>query len=98
MGEQSDTLEPDGRLAPLLVESPVRVSEFVSSLFEILNNDAFSQWIKWSDGGKVLHITDPRGFHENVSRIYWRHGNFRSFIRQLHIYGEPPESFHRLNR
>jgi len=63
------------------------VSEFISSLFEILNNDAMSQWIKWCNGGKALHVVDPQGFHANVSRIYWRQSSFGSFSRQLHMYG-----------
>ena len=89
MDEQTDALEPCGRLAPVHIEDApkARVSEFIASLFEILNNDAMSQWIKWVDGGKAFHISDPRGFHENVSRIYWRQSSFRSFYRQLHIYG-----------
>jgi hypothetical protein len=77
----------DDRLLQL-EDAPVgRVSEFISSIFEILNNDAMSQWIKWCDGGKALHVVDPQGFHANVSRIYWRQSSFRSFSRQLHMYG-----------
>lgn len=86
MGEQRDADETDRLLQR--EGAPVgRVSEFISSLFEILNNDAMSQWIKWCNGGKALHVVDPQGFHANVSRIYWRQSSFGSFSRQLHMYG-----------
>ena len=41
----------------------------------------------WSKNGDTMVIFDPEKFAAEIIPQYFRHNNFRSFVRQLHHYG-----------
>ena len=41
----------------------------------------------WADDGVGVEIRNRRMFESEVLPLYFRHGSFASFIRQLHYYG-----------
>lgn len=60
-------------------------SKFLRKLFKILNNDDYSNCIRWSDDGSSFIISNKFAFENNVLTNF-NHNNFSSFIRQLNNY------------
>ena len=79
------------------------VAPFISSTYNMLQNkDAFvdvydnkashsdhdnSKYVRWSENGTALLISDETGFATHILPKYFKHKNISSFIRQLNIYG-----------
>lgn len=53
----------------------------------------FPDTIDYGEDGKELVIYDKKNFIDVVLQKYFRHGNWRSFIRQLNMY-----NFRKINR
>jgi hypothetical protein len=62
------------------------VPKFLKKIFSILEENKYSQYVSWSDDGSALIIKNPTEFAEKVLPLYFKHGNFSSFIRQLNMY------------
>ncbi len=79
------------------------VAPFISSTYNMLQNkDAFddvfdntpadgnndnSKYVRWSESGTAILISDELGFSTHILPKYFKHKNISSFIRQLNIYG-----------
>ncbi|VEU23251.1 DEKNAAC104383 [Brettanomyces naardenensis] len=61
-------------------------TDFVKKLFQMLEEDTFSDIVRWSDAGDSFIITDTNEFTTKVLPSYFKHGNFASFVRQLNKY------------
>lgn len=69
------------------VHSP---SLFLSSM---INDTRFQNRITWSPSGSSFFIYNAKAFANQVLPVYFKHGNFSSFVRQLNMYG-----FHKINK
>ena len=61
-------------------------STFLLKLFNILNEDLYSNYIHWNKDGTSVVISDPEGFAKKVLPKYFKHNKLSSFIRQLNMY------------
>ena len=61
-------------------------NSFLTNIYEILNNQAYSSVIAWVNEGTAFKILDLPDFMDNVLPKYYKHKNFSSFIRQLNMY------------
>ena len=60
---------------------------FLEKLFDILNEEKYSQYIHWSPDGSCIVIPDPNSFTREVIRNnFKRQKQFSSFVRQLNLY------------
>ncbi|KAJ1731918.1 Flocculation suppression protein [Coemansia biformis] len=48
--------------------------------------------ISWTAEGDCFMVTDPPELSRKVLPVYFKHGNWQSFVRQLNMYG-----FHKIN-
>lgn len=62
------------------VEKP---AQFIKALYTILQEGIHSQYISWSQDGQMVIIKNVDGFAEHVLPLYFRHGNFSSFNKQV---------------
>ncbi|KAJ2787191.1 Flocculation suppression protein [Coemansia interrupta] len=65
---------------------------FVSKLYAMVADSSTDSLISWVAEGDCFKVTDPVGFSRNVLPVYFKHGNWQSFVRQLNMYG-----FHKIN-
>ncbi|KAJ2380274.1 Flocculation suppression protein, partial [Coemansia sp. RSA 2603] len=85
--------EDDNELAPrprLLIQKTH--AAFVSKLYAMVADSTTDCLISWVAEGDCFKVTDPVGFSRNVLPVYFKHGNWQSFVRQLNMYG-----FHKIN-
>jgi len=61
-------------------------SQFLSNLFTILETRQYREFISWSEDGRSFIIYDPEQLAQIVLPRYFKHSNFSSFTRQLHMY------------
>ena len=63
-------------------------AEFINKAYRIVNHchDEKANVCSWSDEGDSFIIKDQDAFTD-VLPHYFRHKNFRSFVRQLNFYG-----------
>ena len=62
------------------------VSHFISNLYAIVHCSEHSDCVTWNEEGTQVHITNIESFSTKVLPKYFRHKNFRSFLRQLNMY------------
>jgi hypothetical protein len=62
------------------------VPKFLKKIFSILEENRFNEYVSWSHDGTALVIKKPTDFAIKVLPLYFKHGNFSSFIRQLNMY------------
>jgi hypothetical protein len=43
--------------------------------------------LEWNDAGDAICVRDPDDFAKNTLPLHFKHSNFASFVRQLHMYG-----------
>lgn len=60
---------------------------FLIKLWNIVEDPAYVNVIRWDDSGYSFHILDPYSFCRNVLPQYFKHNNLNSLIRQLNMYG-----------
>ncbi|EDO19219.1 hypothetical protein Kpol_1050p79 [Vanderwaltozyma polyspora DSM 70294] len=62
---------------------------FVHQLFSMLNQPDYKEWIHWLNDEDSIFVITPynQEFGDKVLKKYFKHGNFSSFVRQLHMYG-----------
>lgn len=63
-----------------------KIAIFIVKTFNLVNQAAESGMTGWTDSGTHLAIFDVEGFTRLLPNFF-RHANFRSFIRQLNCYG-----------
>ncbi|XP_050422059.1 heat shock factor protein isoform X2 [Adelges cooleyi] len=63
-----------------------RISLFLRKLWTLVNSPDTDHVIKWSKEGDSFIINNQVEFCDVLPR-YFKHNNFMSFVRQLHIYG-----------
>lgn len=61
-------------------------TDFVKKLFQILEENRFSNIVRWTDSGDSFMISDTNEFTKEVLPCYFKHSNFSSFVRQLNKY------------
>jgi len=56
---------------------------FVVKLHMILSNSKFEEIVTWLPHGRSWRILRPKDFEEQVIPLYFRHGRYSSFMRQV---------------
>ncbi len=46
-----------------------------------------SSGLQWNEAGDAICVRDPDEFAKNTLPLHFKHANFASFVRQLHMYG-----------
>ena len=61
----------------------------------VLNNvQNPSSGLEWNERGDAICVRHPEEFAKNTLPLHFKHSNFASFVRQLHMYGfskSPPQ-------
>jgi len=60
---------------------------FVVKLHMILSNSKFESIVTWLPHGRSWRIIRPKDFEEKVIPLYFRHGRYSSFMRQVNGWG-----------
>ena len=63
---------------------------FPAKLHMILSNHDFQDIIAWLPHGRSWRILQQKAFEERVIPLYFRHGRYSSFTRQVSYYTMPP--------
>ncbi|KAJ2985727.1 hypothetical protein NUW54_g10055 [Trametes sanguinea] len=63
------------------------IPRFLLKLYEIINDPANEELIKWSEAGDSFYIYHQERFAREVLGKWFKHQNFSSFVRQLNLYG-----------
>ena len=66
---------------------------FVAKLHSILSNSAFDDIVSWLPHGRAWRVHQRGAFEEQVIPLYFRHGKYSSFMRQVNGWG-----FQRINQ
>ncbi|KAI1730673.1 HSF-type DNA-binding domain-containing protein [Ditylenchus destructor] len=78
---------PQQQLQPYLIKEDEKIPLFLIKLWNIVEDPAYFDVIRWDESGYSFHITDPYSFCRNVLPQYFKHNNLNSLIRQLNMYG-----------
>ncbi|GAX19845.1 hypothetical protein FisN_11Lh281 [Fistulifera solaris] len=91
MGEDSQAVYHDYSKdkAMLLSTDETResVQTFPMKLHAILSNPEFSNIVSWLPHGRAFRILQHKAFEEKVIPLYFRHGRYSSFARQVNGWG-----------
>lgn len=60
---------------------------FVFKLWNMVNDPAYDEYIRWMPDGKSFQITGREQLEKIVLPRFFKHNNFSSFVRQLNMYG-----------
>lgn len=63
------------------------VPAFLTKLWKLVEDPAYSDLISWSSNGRSFVIRNPARFSKELLPLYFKHNNMASFIRQLNMYG-----------
>ncbi|RPD66517.1 hypothetical protein L227DRAFT_147093 [Lentinus tigrinus ALCF2SS1-6] len=63
------------------------VPPFLQKLYEIVNDPANEELIKWSENGDSFYVLNHEKFAREVLGRWFKHQKFASFVRQLNMYG-----------
>ncbi|XP_072168780.1 uncharacterized protein [Diadema setosum] len=61
--------------------------EFLSKLWQLVEDENTNEYIHWSDKGDSFIVSDQMTFATEVLPCVFKHNNLSSFIRQLNTYG-----------
>ncbi|KAI0672847.1 hypothetical protein C8Q78DRAFT_1077168 [Trametes maxima] len=64
-----------------------QVPRFLLKLYQIINDPANNEMIRWSDEGDSFYVLKEERFAREVLGQWFKHQNFSSFVRQLNLYG-----------
>jgi len=72
---------------------------FAYILYGLLEDAKYEQYLTWNGEKKSFVIFDSKVFSQKVLPNHFKHSNFVSFVRQLHLYGfkKLNRSYHRRN-
>ena len=62
-------------------------ANFLSRLYDILNDNSYKDIISWNDEGTHVLIKDIYKLSDEVLPKYYNHRKYTSFVRQLNMYG-----------
>ena len=80
-------------LKPKVTRQRQSIPTFLSKLFNMLQSNEHSEFIKWADQGTSFEIIDRVKFENEILPTYFKHKSFNSFVRQLNMY-----DFHKKSR
>ncbi|KAL4244834.1 HSF family protein [Abortiporus biennis] len=63
------------------------VPPFLQKLYEIVNDPANDELIRWSENGDSFYVLNHEKFAREVLGRWFKHQKFTSFVRQLNMYG-----------
>ncbi|OBZ73850.1 Heat shock factor protein [Grifola frondosa] len=107
-GEQEDQLKPmEGQIPTSgggvhsgmgpsslsILGKPLGTNNFVTKLYQMINDPKSAQFITWTDLGTSFVVSNVGEFSRTILGSHFKHNNFSSFVRQLNMYG-----FHKINR
>ncbi|KAH7693525.1 HSF-type DNA-binding domain containing protein, partial [Aphelenchoides avenae] len=72
---------------PYILKEDEKIPLFLIKLWNIVEDPAYYDVIRWDESGYSFHIMDPYSFCRNVLPQYFKHNNLNSLIRQLNMYG-----------
>ncbi len=75
-----------------MVKNKNMIPNFLIKLLKILNEKENQDIISWNNDGESFVIKNINNFLTIVIPKYFKHKNFRSFVRQLNLY-----DFHKSN-
>eukprot|EP00563_Minutocellus_polymorphus_P000783 CAMPEP_0181027378 /NCGR_PEP_ID=MMETSP1070-20121207/4134_1 /TAXON_ID=265543 /ORGANISM="Minutocellus polymorphus, Strain NH13" /LENGTH=411 /DNA_ID=CAMNT_0023104619 /DNA_START=77 /DNA_END=1312 /DNA_ORIENTATION=+ len=81
----SDMVDDDG--APNGSGPGKKEPTFIAKLHSILSNPAFEDIVSWLPHGRAWRVHQRRAFEEQVIPLYFRHGKYSSFMRQVNGWG-----------
>lgn len=61
--------------------------QFVSKMWDMVNNPANHEFIRWMPDGRAIQIVNRDAFEKVILPKYFKHNNLSSFVRQLNMYG-----------
>lgn len=95
IGTSNPIVENNGPLTVSTTFSSTKTpsNEFVRKLFNILENNAYPEIVRWGDTGDSFVVIDTGKFTANILPNHFKHSNFASFVRQLNKY-----DFHKVKR
>jgi hypothetical protein len=70
---------------------PTKDYTFPGKLHQILSDPRWGDIIAWLPHGRSWRVLQPKNFEQNVIPLYFRHGRYSSFARQVNGWG-----FHRI--
>ncbi|KAI0364680.1 hypothetical protein BV20DRAFT_955707 [Pilatotrama ljubarskyi] len=77
----------------VLNNKPLGTNNFVTKLYQMINDPKSSQFINWTEHGTSFVVSNVGEFSRTILGSHFKHNNFSSFVRQLNMYG-----FHKINR
>ncbi|KAF8122802.1 hypothetical protein EV363DRAFT_1230315 [Boletus edulis] len=81
------TVVPRGSSSHLSRPARQCVPAFLQKLYEMFNDPANQDLIRWSDTGDSFFVLDQERFANEVLGRWFKHKRFSSFVRQLNMYG-----------
>ncbi|KAF8548585.1 hypothetical protein OG21DRAFT_1471079 [Imleria badia] len=81
------TVAPRGSSSHLNRPARQLVPAFLQKLYEMVNDPADQDLIRWSDTGDSFFVLDQERFASEVLGRWFKHKNFSTFVRQLNMYG-----------
>ncbi|KAI0832035.1 HSF-type DNA-binding-domain-containing protein [Trametes gibbosa] len=82
-----------GPLSLGILNKPLGTNNFVTKLYQMINDPKSSQFITWTEHGTSFVVSNVGEFSRTILGSHFKHNNFSSFVRQLNMYG-----FHKINR
>ncbi|KAL0954064.1 hypothetical protein HGRIS_005214 [Hohenbuehelia grisea] len=76
-----------------LLGKPMATNNFVTKLYQMINDHKSAQFIAWNELGTSFVVSNVGEFSRSILGAHFKHNNFSSFVRQLNMYG-----FHKINR
>lgn len=61
------------------------VVSFIQKLYRIIHSNLHTEYI-FIDSNDLIHIPDINTFSKEVLPLYYKHNNYKSFLRQLNAY------------